>query len=1067
MGRLEGIDRKLLEGPNERLGHLKKDLWTQYNSILDHEEAFWFQQARTKWIRLGDRNTRYFHEKSLARRRENRIEALLNEHDEWVYDDCAIQQSLARHFQHLFSTSASHRQPLHSVVSYPPIDSNTLQGLGAPVTLDEVKRALFSMGNYKSPGPDGFHPIFFKSQWEVVGPSIYNFVQQTFENPAIIGDINHTLLTPIPKVHDPSRPSDFRPIALCNVIYKIVTKVISNRIKPILPDIISHNQSSFITRQNATDNAIILQETVHSMHSMMGRKRYMVIKLDLAKAYDKMEWSFITNSLEMLQFPQHLIELIKACLSSSTFSINWQGKQTQRFSPSRGLRQGDPMSPLLFVTALERLSHCIQDAVNDGLWCPLKFGRGGPEVSYLLFANDILLIAEASDANTRVILDILNRFTNCSGKSINNAKSCVLFSSNTPPSVAASISAQLGIAATDNLGRYLGIPIIIGRKGKADFSFLIDKIRAKLSGWKAATLSQAGHISLAQSSIFSIPNYVMQTSKLPTSVCDEVERLCRDFIWGSTLEARKNHLISWDKICSPKENGGLGFRTLHTVNAAYLMKLGWGILTNRNALWVRVLCYKYGCGNLTVPIMTCGSRVSHLWRGICQYWPMVDQGILWIIKNGTGVRFWQDQWVPGIGPLGDIATVHLSEHDIRQSVSDYATQEGWNWQQLSNILPQHVCQKIASIRAPSNGPDDFPVWHFSADGMFSIKYAYDMLSQDDSAPSDALFTALWKVRTPPRINTFLWKLAHQRLMTNLEQYERGIEPSDLCPRCKNYPESIMHVLRDCEYVLELWEELVDPNVWHIFASASLDRWLDFNIHHLQMGTLAWSWPIVFATMVHLLWIDRNHFVFKGKTSLPSLFLPKVVGQVEARKLCPSFMTASSPIAVSWLPPPMHSFKLNSDGSCIGGLAAYGGLLRNDKGQFVSGFHCKLGSASAVQAELWGLVLGLRLARSLGISSLFVELDSKVVVTMVHARRTHCAHLQPVLEEALASIHSSNWSCSIKHIFWEANSCADMLANLGHGGGFQWTVLDTAPPHLTLVLEIDARGFSWDRLVPNV
>lgn len=125
-----------------------------------------------------------------------------------------------------------------------------------------------------------------------------------FEDPSRIGDINQTFLTLIPKVHEPSRPSDFRPISLCNVIYKVVTKILANRIKPFLPYIISPNQYSFISGRSTIDNAIILQEVVHSMNHMTGKKRFMVVKLDLAKAYDKMEWSFIKDSLEILNFPQ-------------------------------------------------------------------------------------------------------------------------------------------------------------------------------------------------------------------------------------------------------------------------------------------------------------------------------------------------------------------------------------------------------------------------------------------------------------------------------------------------------------------------------------------------------------------------------------------------------------------------------------------------------------------------------------------------------------------------------------------------------------------------------------------
>lgn len=206
-----------------------------------------------------------------------------------------------------------------------------------------------------------------------------------------------------------------------------------------------------------------------------------------------------------------------------------------------------------------------------------------------------------------------------------------------------------------------------------------------------------------------------------------------------------------------------------------------------------------------------------------------------------------------------------------------------------------------------------------------------------------------------------------------------------------------------------------------------------------MGNSPFQWPIVFATMVHMLWIDRNHCVFSGRSAIPNLFLPKVLGQVEAfhtylLKLVPSFIEASYEVEVRWLPPPNGCLKLNTDGSRQNGKAAYGGLLRNEMGQFVAGFHCNLGSVTSVHAELWGLTLGLRMARSRGIQRLLVELDSKVVVCMLSSRSTHYAHLQPVLEEAVSLIHSQDWSCSVSHIFREANHCADIL---NCWGGTPW------------------------------
>lgn len=210
-----------------------------------------------------------------------------------------------------------------------------------------------------------------------------------------------------------------------------------------------------------------------------------------------------------VHFPQNIIDLIQACMGSASMSVNWQGRASNTFSPTRGLRQGDPMSPLLFIIALERLSHLITDAVHSGSWTPLKFGRGGPTVSHLMFTDDILLVAEASPSSVTTVLNIMDLFRMCSSQTINRMKSCVLFSQNTPQPVAEALSTQLGIPMASDLGRYLGFPILTGRKEKADYSFLVDKVRRKLTGWKASTLSQAGRVTLVQSCIMSIPNYVM------------------------------------------------------------------------------------------------------------------------------------------------------------------------------------------------------------------------------------------------------------------------------------------------------------------------------------------------------------------------------------------------------------------------------------------------------------------------------------------------------------------------------------------------------------------------------
>lgn len=146
-----------------------------------------------------------------------------------------------------------------------------MPALTKEVSLDETKRALFSMGNYKSPGPDGYHPVFFKSQWEILGNSIFQLMSDCFLDPSKIKKkINQTGFTLIPKCDDPSKVKQLRPIALYNVSYKIISKIIIDRLKPILPYVISPNQSSFIAGRSSIDNILVMQEAIHTINNLRG-----------------------------------------------------------------------------------------------------------------------------------------------------------------------------------------------------------------------------------------------------------------------------------------------------------------------------------------------------------------------------------------------------------------------------------------------------------------------------------------------------------------------------------------------------------------------------------------------------------------------------------------------------------------------------------------------------------------------------------------------------------------------------------------------------------------------------
>lgn len=241
-------------------------------------------------------------------------------------------------------------------------------------------------------------------------------VNDCFNEPSKIVDINQTLLTLIPKKTEFSQVNHLRPMALCNVSYKIITKIISHRLRPIFPYVIDNSQSSFIPGRSSIDNILVLQEINHSISHLNGRKGYIIIKLDLEKDYDRLEWPFIMETLRLLNLSNRLCSVIFNCISSTSISVNWNCKNSSSFSSSWDLRQGDPISPYLFVLAIERLSHKIKDLVNSGDWNGFKFGRGdGPRISHICFADDLILVADTNINQALMIKETLDEFCSCSG----------------------------------------------------------------------------------------------------------------------------------------------------------------------------------------------------------------------------------------------------------------------------------------------------------------------------------------------------------------------------------------------------------------------------------------------------------------------------------------------------------------------------------------------------------------------------------------------------------------------------------------------------------------------------
>ncbi|CAL9233674.1 unnamed protein product, partial [Arabidopsis halleri] len=361
-------------------------------------------------------------------------------------------------------------------------------------------------------------------------------VLEFFETGLLPRELNDALVVLIPKVGKPEKITQFRPISLCNVLFKIITKTMVERLKRVMTKLIGPAQSSFIPGRVSTDNIVVVHEAVHSMKRKKGRKGWMLLKLDLEKAYDMIRCDFLEDTLIAAGLSGLWVQWIMQCVTGPSMSLLWNGERTDSFKPLRGLQQGDPLSPYLFVLCMERLCHLIERAVTDKRWKPISLSQRGPKLSHMCFADDLILFAEASVAQIRVIRGVLESFCTASGQKVSLEKSKIFFSDNVSRDLGRLISEESGIASTRELGRYLGMPILQKRINKDTFGDILEKMSSRLSGWREKTLSFAGRLTLTKAVLTAIPVHSMSTIILPKSTLKKLDKISRSFLWGSSAE---------------------------------------------------------------------------------------------------------------------------------------------------------------------------------------------------------------------------------------------------------------------------------------------------------------------------------------------------------------------------------------------------------------------------------------------------------------------------------------------------------------------------------------------------
>ena len=716
-----------------------------------------------------------------------------------------------------------------------------------------------------------------------------------------------------------------------------------------------------------------------------GEKGWLALKLDMSKAYDRVEWCFVEAMMHRLGFPVSWINLVMKCITTARFSCLINGVPYGDVVPQRGLRQGCPLSPYIFLLCAQGLSALFQQAERVALIQGLSCSRFGPRISHLFFADDSLVFCRAKQEECDVVKQILSAYELASGQLINFQKSAITFSPNVKPGIRDDILHCFGLAAAQAHDRYLGLPTMVGREKKKTFEIIKEKVWQKLQLWKGRLFSAGGREILIKAVASAIPTYTMSLFRLPISLCEDIQSMIARYWWGGDEKNKKIHWWSWEKLCRPKMEGGLGFKDFSTFNQALLAKQGWRLIQNPSSLARRVLKAKYfpSFDFLNAKI---GHRPSFVWRSLLWGKELLNLGIRWMIGDGCQVSVFDTPWLPRPFSFKLVTATTGEFRDWKViDLIDPITKD-WDSEKINRVCWPIDREAILKIPTGVSQVQDRLVWHHTPSGLYTVNSGYRTARdfQRDTGGSDVSSVGkwwkfLWGRNVPSKVKLCVWRAFNEILPTTFNLAHRGISIGKACIRCHSKYEDSYHALFECPASAEVWKlSAFWPHIAALtrskFDMALLKLWETIRIEEME----------ILCVILWMIWTDRNQVLYGDKVMDAKNLLERagrflfeyhsaqvVIGRNGSSESSPK-------PSISWSPPAYGHLKLNTDAAVVSGLdyVCVGGLVRDHEGEVLGAFSKRIRSVSDVLlAECLAIRTGLVFAMESGLRVSTVESDA--------------------------------------------------------------------------------------------
>ncbi|GJY00523.1 RNA-directed DNA polymerase, eukaryota [Tanacetum coccineum] len=848
----------------------------QVNNIQASEIA---QKAKIKWAIEGDENVKFFHGMLNKKRNQSNIRGIMV-NGTWVDDPVQVKREFFEHFRGRFDKPSVNRACIDTPFPV-SLSIDQKEDMERRISKEEVKRAVWDCGVDKSPGPDGFSFSFYRHFWPVIEKDVFEAVDYFFMYGEIPNGCNSNFIALIPKILDANMVKDFRPISLIGSLYKIIAKILANRLVGVLGDLVNEVQSAFVADRQILDGPFILDEVLQWCRRK--KKHALIFKVDFEKAFDSVRWDFVDDVLNKFGFGERWRTWIQSCLRSSRGSILVNGSPTEEFQFFRGLKQGDPLSPFLFILIMESLHISFQRVVDAGLFTGIKI-NSMVNLSHLFYADDAIFLGQWSELNIDSLVRVLDCFFRASGLRINMCKSKIM-GVNVEDGMVKNAASKLGCLVLKTPFTYLGTKVGGNMSRKQAWKEVVDKVLSRLSRWKMKLLSIGGRLTLLKSVLGSMPIFHMSIFKVPSSILKSLESIRSRFFNGQDPKSNKASWVKWNKVLTPKDKGGLGVSSLFALNRGLMLKWVWRFYSQKCSLWTKVIKAIYGeDGNLNKDVSggvrTCWTSIVHEVRVLQGRGINVADYIRLKLGNGENTRFWVDNWYEG-GVIKELFprmfALELNKNATVSSKLNASSLDNSFRRKARSGIEEMQLNSLAEIsRMTTLVPcEDRYVWTLESDGVFSVASIRKEI--DGNRFQDVSLPTRWVKSVPIKVNIIAWKVKSNALPTRFNISRRGMDiDSIVYPICNAGVESTNHIFFQCVVVRQIMRKI--SSWWNIDYSDvnSYEEWRVWLVSIRIQSKLKGVLEGVYYGLWWYMWNFRNKLLFDKKIPEKELIFDNLV-----------------------------------------------------------------------------------------------------------------------------------------------------------------------------------------------